>query len=225
MRKMLCIFIPFCALLVVAVGAIRLLNPPDPIMFAVPVYCQNPDYPNGCESAALYMLLQFYGVDATMEDIVNTLPQGPVPYMENGIRYGANPEREFVGDPRRGNSYGVYNEPIRDVADHFKPGAKTKVGASIDDISAILKTGNPVIVWYTIHWDSDEMKYCTEWYDYETDEIVRYPAYEHAVVITGCDDSNFFYNDSNLGSTVGVGKDFFETVFNELGGRIVYYES
>ena len=39
-----------------------------------------------------------------------------------------------------------------------------------------------------------------------------YPAYEHVAVITGCDDTNFFYNDSNFGSTVGVGKDFFQLI-------------
>lgn len=225
MKKIVCILVLFCILIAAAVGVIRLVNPPEPIMLAVPTYCQNPDYPNGCESAALYMLLQFYGANVTMEDIVNTLPQGPVPYVENGIRYGANPEREFVGDPRCGNSYGVYNEPIRDVAERFRKGAKTKTGASPDDIIAILKTGNPVIAWYTTHWDSDEMRYCTEWYDYQTGETVKYPAYEHAVVINGYDGSNFFYNDSNLGSGVGIGTDFFATVFNELGGRIVYYES
>ena len=150
MKKILCILALLFSLIADAVGGIRLVDPPEPIMLAVPVYCQHPDYPNGCESAALYMLLRFYGVDAAMEDIVTVLPQGPVPYVENGVRYGANPEREFVGDPGRSDSYGVYNEPIRDVAEHFRAGAKTKTGASTDDIIDVLKTGNPVIAWYTI---------------------------------------------------------------------------
>ena len=46
---------------------------------AVSEYCQHPDYPTGCESAALYILLKYYNVNVTMEQIVNKLPKGPLP--------------------------------------------------------------------------------------------------------------------------------------------------
>lgn len=40
-----------------------------------PTYYQYPDYPNGCESSALYNLLKFYKINVSMSQIVNTLKQ------------------------------------------------------------------------------------------------------------------------------------------------------
>ena len=58
---------------------------------------------------------------------------------ENGVRHGANPEREFVGDPRSEYSYGVFNAPIAQVAEQFMPGVETKEGASIDEITSSVR--------------------------------------------------------------------------------------
>ena len=33
------------------------------VMLDVIEFCQYPDYPTGCESVSLYMLLNYYGVD------------------------------------------------------------------------------------------------------------------------------------------------------------------
>lgn len=65
-------------------------------------FCQYGNYPTGCESVALYMLLQFYKADVTVDRIYDLLPMGAQPFdTESGVRYGGNPEREFVGDPRK----------------------------------------------------------------------------------------------------------------------------
>lgn len=90
------------------------------IMLDVMEFCQYPDYPTGCESASLYMLLKYYDVDVTMEQIVEEMPKGSNPYYKNGVRYGADPEKEFVGDPRNNWSFGVFNEPVAKVAEKFK---------------------------------------------------------------------------------------------------------
>lgn len=197
----------------------------EDVMLYVPTYNQYPNYPNGCESAALYMLLKSYNTDITMEDIVNKLPKEPIPYEKNGTKYGGNPERGYVGDPRKYNGYGVYNEPLKDVADYFKKGALTKSNATLKDIKKILKDGNPVIAWYTIK-PSEDMLYFGEWIDYKTNEIIKYPKYLHAVVITGYDSKgNLFYNDSYTGTSAGIGEDLFEKNFKELGSRILYYNN
>lgn len=71
------------------------------VMLDVIEFCQYPDYPTGCESVSLYMLLDYYGVDVTVDNIYDLLPMGTQPSDdEEGVRHGANPEREFVGDPR-----------------------------------------------------------------------------------------------------------------------------
>lgn len=60
---------------------------------------QYPKYPNGCEAATIVMLLNYYGIDITLEEwITNYLPQKEV-YEKNGKRYGPNPAHYYAGDP------------------------------------------------------------------------------------------------------------------------------
>jgi len=192
------------------------------VMLDVMEFCQYPDYPTGCESVSLYMLLRYYDVDVTVENIYDLLPMGAQPYDdENGVRHGANPEREFVGDPRSEYSYGVFNEPIAGVAEQFKPGVVTKTGATMDDIKAILDTGNPVLVWY-VSAPMRDIMYRWAWLD-ENGELVHWPGGEHAVVVCGYDDASLTYRDPNAGTTVAIDYSTFEKSFTELGGRIVYY--
>ncbi|MCD8005892.1 MAG: C39 family peptidase [Oscillospiraceae bacterium] len=188
-------------------------------------YSQYPDYPTGCEITALYILLNYYDVDVTMEELVEALPKGPFPYYdENGVRYGANPAKEFVGDPRLADSYGVFNEPIRETAEQFKTGAISKTSATLDDIKEIVLSGNPVMAWYTTNIEAG-IEYRQEWLDYETGETVQWPAYEHAIVIYGFDElNNIMYSDPSTGSSAAVGWDTFKEAFEELGGMIVYYD-
>ncbi len=194
----------------------------DSVLLDVIEFCQYPDYPTGCESVSLYMLLNYYGADVSVEQIYDLLPMGAQPYDdENGIRHGANPEREFVGDPRSEYSYGVFNEPIAQVAEQFMAGVQTATGVSIDDIKAILDTGNPVLAWY-VSAPMRDIMYRWTWLD-ETGETVTWPGGEHAVVICGYDDTSLTYRDPNAGTTVVIDYATFEKSFSELGGRIVYY--
>ncbi len=193
------------------------------VLLDVIEFCQYPDYPTGCESVSLYMLLNYYGVaDGTVERIYDLLPMGAQPYDdETGVRRGANPEREFVGDPRSENSYGVFNRPIARVAEQLMPGVQTREGAAVDDIRAILDTGNPVLAWY-VSAPMRDIMYRWSWLD-ENGETVHWPGGEHAVVICGYEGDTLTYRDPNAGATVVMGADAFARSFSELGGRIVYY--
>ncbi len=222
-RNIIIIIVLLIVLLIISFVTVKCFLPNKTITLEVQEYNQHPNYPTGCESASLYMLLKYYNVDVTMEEIVEKLEKGPLPYQKNGTTYGANPEKEFVGNPKDSQSYGVFNEPIRTVADEFKKGAKTKMNASFHDIEKIISSGNPVIAWYTTNTENG-ITYKIEWLDYETGELVRWPSYEHAVVITGYDKYNIFYNDPNTGSGTAMSKDYFNKAFTQLGGRIVYYD-
>ncbi len=206
----------------------------DEIMLSVPEYCQYPDYPTGCECSALYMLLLYYDVDVTMKEIVDVLPKGPLPYEdpessesdsteEEVVLYGANPEREFVGDPTNWSSYGVYNEPIRETAEVFRSGAISVTGATIDDIKEIIASGNPVIAWFTSNLEVG-VEYRRSWLDYETGELVQWLSYEHAVVVYGISDELVYYNDPQTGSGRSLDIETFTEMFQLFGSRIVYYQ-
>lgn len=211
----------------VSTDYIQLYEKPDytdggSVMLSVMEYNQHPTYPTGCESAALYMLLKYYRVDVTMEEIVTALPKGPLPYSQNGKWYGANPEKEFVGDPHSAYSYGVFNEPIAKTAETFLKGVKTKTGATMQEIIELLDSGKPVVAWYTTN-PYGSIYYSDHWYDYETDEYISWPAGEHAVVICGYDDDLIIYRDPDTGSSRTLTQSHFLEIFNELGARIVHY--
>ncbi|MBR5048216.1 MAG: C39 family peptidase [Erysipelotrichaceae bacterium] len=185
-------------------------------------FCQHPDYPTGCESVALYMLLEYYGVEVTPDQIIDLLPKGPQPYQDaSGVWHGGNPEREFVGDPRSSHSFGVFNAPIAQVAEHFLPGVRTVKGATVDDLLTILDAGSPILAWYLID-PARSVVYRCHWLD-EKGETVRWPGGEHAVVLCGHDDIHLFYRDPNTGKTGTVFIADFADGFVQLGGRIVYY--
>ncbi|MBR2284869.1 MAG: C39 family peptidase [Ruminococcus sp.] len=198
-------------------------NAGKPVMLDVIEYDQHPDYPTGCESVALYMLLRYYGTSVTVEDIVEALPKGPLPYWSGGMMYGANPEREFVGDPRNDYSYGVFNKPLAQTAEKFRSGAITTTGASTDDIISLLDRGIPVLAWYTTKPDRG-IQYLVSWSDYLTGETVNWPSGEHAIVVCGHDGTSLTYRDPNTGGSNTLTTAQFSITFDELGGRILYYE-
>ncbi|MBQ6180885.1 MAG: SH3 domain-containing protein [Ruminococcus sp.] len=210
----------------VSMSYIQLHDPSNEksVQLDVMEFNQNPNYPTGCESAALYMLLKYYDVNVTMEQIVKALPKGPLPYYSNGTLYGANPETEFVGDPHNSYAYGVFNEPLAKTAEKFKTGVKTKKDSSIDEIIALLKAGKPVVAWYTTS-PGKAIAYNDSWYDYKTGKLIRWPAGEHAVVVCGFDiaSKTLTYRDPYTGGSRTVSFSMFEDVFNELGSRILYY--
>ncbi len=192
------------------------------VLIEVPLANQHPDYPTGCESIALYMLLKYYETEVTPAQIVDSLPKGSLPYEKNGKLYGANPEREFVGDPRDPHSYGVYNQPIRDTANLFRSGAVTKNGATIDEIKALLDSGVPVMLWYTTQ-DSVGVRPGSQWLDEQTGETITWMKYEHAVVACGYKKNDLIINDPNTGTRREIRFGNILMSFDRLGGRIVYY--
>ncbi len=185
---------------------------------------QHPNYPTGCESVALYILLRYYNVDVTIEDIVEELPKGEIPYVVNGKMYGANPEKEFVGDPTDINSFGVYNKPIAKTANKFKKGAIAKNGVSIKKIKEIIASGNPVIAWVSINEDIEKIVISKSWYDIDTGEKVNWIRGEHAVVVYGYDSNNFYISNPYNGKKYKKSLDNFEYYYFAMGERIVYYD-
>ena len=77
--------------------------------------------------------------------------KGDLPHYENGVRYGGNPFLEFIGHPADPYSYGVYDEPIIDVANQFKSGIISGRGMSLNQVLELVKQNKPVVVWNTMN--------------------------------------------------------------------------
>lgn len=187
----------------------------------IPVYNQFPNYPTGCESVALYLLLKYYNIDVEVEDIVSNLKKGSLPYSNNGKLIGGDPEKEFIGDPRLKYSYGVYNEPIKEVALKYMPGITTKSNFSFDKVIDLVNNNTPVMAWVTINLSTPFIS--STWYT-NGGKKVSWISGEHAVVIFGVEDDQVMVSDPYTGSIKYYDKSLFEKRYNYLGKRVVYYE-
>ena len=184
-------------------------------------YSQFPDYPTGCESASLYILLKYYDVDVTMDQIVDSIKKGSLPYRIDDEIYGGNPEEEFVGDPRDDESYGVYNKPIADVAERFKPGVQNIEGLELDEVLEIVSQNRPVMVWTTI--GNLPSRISSMWIYRPTGEKIYWKENEHAVVIIGYNNKQVIVSDPYTGRIMRYYRETFKENYNYMGKKAVYY--
>ena len=186
-----------------------------------PTYNQYPDYPNGCESAALYNLLRFYNVNVSMSQLINALKKGDGPHYEDGVYYGGNPELEFVGNPTDSHGYGVYQKPIIEVANKFKSGMIDYTGHSLDDVLSIVKEGIPVQIWASVNMQNTDI--CTTWIYKETGKKINWICKLHSVVVIGFNKNKVIVSDSYTGEIVSYNRKQVEKMYNLYGKRAIYY--
>lgn len=184
-------------------------------------YSQFPNYPTGCESVALYILLKYNGIETTPDEIINRLKKGDLPYKIEDEMYGGNPELEFVGDPRNDYSYGVLNTPIAEVANTFKGNVQNREGLELDEALNIVNENRPVMVWTTINNLSSRIS--AIWIYRPTGEKIYWKENEHAVVIIGYNDEQVIVSDPYTGRITRYNRNIFRENYNYMGKRAVYY--
>lgn len=187
----------------------------------VPLINQYPDYPTGCESVALTILLNYYGVVVTPDSIIAAFPKGDIPYIKNGKLYGGNPELEFVGNPYSLNSFGVYEKPLAEVANKFKSGIKVATGTDFDEILKIVGTGKPVIVWTSMYLATPHIS--KSWIYEPTGETIYWKANEHAVVVIGYTKDKVIISDPIDGKMKYQSLSIFKERYNYYGKKALHY--
>lgn len=185
-----------------------------------PVINQYPNYLTGCESVAITLLLRYYGVSVSPDDVIKNLVKEDLPHYENSILYGGNPEIGFVGDPYSVHSYGVYEKPIRNVASNFKSGIVSKVNFSFDNVLSLVKENKPVVVWTSMDL---AVPYISKTWIYKpTGEKISWKAQEHAVVLIGYDDNSVIISDPIGGQIKYQSRSIFASRYRYYGERAVY---
>jgi len=187
-----------------------------------PTYDQRTYYPNGCESISLYLLLKYNGVEVSPETIVATLKKGDTPHMEGNVKYGGDPEIEFVGNPKDKSGYGVFEDPIIDVANQFKPGIKKITGTSLDGVLEIVKQGYPVQVWASSYQRTPAK--CNTWIHKESGKTITWYCNFHSLVVIGYANNKIIVSDPLTGTIVRYDRKKFEAAYNFYGRRAIYYE-
>lgn len=179
----------------------------------VPYIDQTNDWPTGCESVSTVMLLKYLGVQISMEEFVDIyLPKCDFKEID-GELYGANPNKEFVGNPKDTESFGCYAPVIENTLNNiFKD--KDLVYEAINitglDTDVILKeyinNDMPVVYWASI--DLKPTIVGPEWKLLENGETFTWISNEHCMLLVGYDEEKLYFNDPwhNHG-TIGYDKE------------------
>ena len=187
----------------------------------IPTISQYPNYPTGCESVALTLLLKYYGASVTPDNVIANLRKGDLPYDDNGTWYGGNPELEFIGNPYWENSFGVFNNPIADVANIYKSGVTVKTNFPFSEVLNLVKNNKPVVVWTSMNLAVPYIR--RSWIYKPTGEKIDWKSNEHAVLLVGYSDYYVIISDPLTGSIRYQSRSAFESRYNYYGKRAVYY--
>ncbi len=176
------------------------------IKFNVPGTSQTPTYPTGCEGAAATTLLRYYGINVSLDEMINAIPREDL-RTENGKRVGPSIYEKFVGNPKGGYTsanpgYGAFAPVVTKAMNTVlaRKGSKLRAydlsGSSIATVYAYLMQGKPVIVWST--YNMQNPKTVNSWYIKQSDgsyQYFSYPRGTHVTVLTGYDANNVYMMD------------------------------
>lgn len=193
----------------------------------VPHILQTEDYPTGCESVAAVSLMQFYGIDITVDEFIDSyLPQADRPFSDGDVLYGESPWDYFIGDPRSTQGFGCYSTVIFNAMTRSIPkgrSVKTERELSLEEIAEkYVAKGSPVLIWATM-----EMKDAYEGKSWTLPDGGQFTFIcpEHALLLIGFDDDMYYFSDSLVGEDVtSYPKKRCEAAFDALGRQAIVLE-
>lgn len=179
-------------------------------------------YPTGCESVSAVMLLQYLGIDITVDEFIETYLEKQNFEKKDGILFGPDPRKYFCGSPYDEDAFGCYAPVIVNAMGKVfsdvktgKCGVKHTDGAqyrAVDETGAPMEKlltkyidhGMPVICWACI--DMREPVIGPQWYLFDTaanqslGEIFTWISNEHCMLLVGYDEENYYFNDPHNGN-------------------------
>ena len=194
----------------------------------LPIVRQLPSYQRGCEVASLAMVLYHAGVNVPLEELVQNLKYNPQKYQEkNGKIYFGNPHNGFVGNIYTFDEpgLGVYHQPIFELMRYYINNQQGKValnmtGQPFANVEGHLAKGYPIWVitnaTYKKLQDKDFITWQTE------DGEIKITKWMHAVVITGMDEKNVYFNDP-LEKRSKAKREDFVAAWEQMGRQAVSY--
>lgn len=193
------------------------------LLLNVPYYSQE-EYPTGCELVSASMLLGYYGFETNAGALVNEgYIQTSVIREIDGIKYGGDPNSVFIGSPYDENSYGCYSGAIKSCLESFLQESAYEVadvsGKELTELcDEYIDKGIPVLVWASINMCETYKKESNSWIIETTGEVFQWISGEHCMVLVGCDEEFFWFNDPYNGNgLVSYKKELAEKRYSELG--------
>ena len=205
------------------------------VLLDVPYVNQCPKYPTGCEAASATMMLKYYGISITLDEMIEAIPRENL-YTENGRTYGPSIYEKFVGDPRKTYTsstpgYGAFapvvtkaiNSVLENKGSNLK--ASNITDTSVDDLLTYVAEGKPVIVWATYRMGTPQTE--NVWYikDEDGDYRFSYPRGTHVMVLCGFTSDYVYLADPyNSSSADAYSISSFRSKYKLLGYQSIVIE-
>jgi uncharacterized protein YvpB len=193
---------------------------PESKILDVPLINQmdSPKLTNGCEVTSLAMVLQYYGLKVTKNELANKIET--VPLMDKDNKMG-NPNIGFVGDMANGPGLCVYNGPIFDLATKYVGNkAVNLTNSPFDDL--LKKVGRGIPVWVITTNNYEPTVPFEKWDTQQGTIFITYS--EHSVVITGYDQNYIYVNDPYGYKNMKIDKWQFIVSWEEMGKQAIAIE-
>jgi uncharacterized protein YvpB len=175
---------------------------------------------NGCEVTSLAMLLQFWGIQVSKNELSEKIPRVPLQYS-NG-KYG-NPNEGFVGNMEDGPGLGVYHGPVFELAHSYLP-QNLKVtdltNHPFDTIIEKLNDGLPV--WVITTSNFSPVSNIKSWTTPQGSVEITYSM--HSAVITGYDHESIYLNNPYGIKDQQVDKANFLKSWQQMGSQAIVVE-
>lgn len=193
-------------------------------------YYGQDNYPVGCELVSAQMLFAYNEIQITVDDMVKHNYINLASFEDkDGKRYGGNPNREFVGDPKDIHSYGCYVGAIKSLFNSFISTNNLtdyKVidlsGNSLSDLcEQYVKYGIPVMIWASM--DMKPLKDGDKWIDKVSGEEIVWKAGEHCLLLVGYDNTGYYFNDPMKGKAVHYDYNQVDEIYDALGKQAITF--
>ncbi|WP_243430748.1 hypothetical protein DOK78_000950 [Enterococcus sp. DIV2402] len=191
------------------------------IRFDVPFENQldKPALENGGGITALSMLLNYYRLGTSKNELADKLPIEP--YEKDGLH--GDPTKGFVGDLEKGQALGVLAEPIAKVAQEVVGDSYQVVMSDqmpFEELLEQVQRNRPV--WITASKDlkvprnGDYQQWSTE------AGRMNMPKYIHAVVIVGMDQYRVYINDPLGEEEKEIKMGEMKEIYEKMGSQSIY---
>lgn len=192
----------------------------------VPLIMQKPELDRGCEVTSLAMLLQYAGVEVDKMELAEKVKKDTTPYQnKNGTYYYGNPNDGFVGDIYTFDKmgYGVYHEPVAELAEKYLPGKIRNLSGSSFEEAVLKPLSDEKPVWIIINAKYQKLPE-SEFRTWNTPSgQVQITWSEHSVVVTGYDEDFVYFNDP-LGVAKKAERGGFEEAWMQMGSQAITYK-
>lgn len=165
------------------------------------------------------MALRYYGESISVEQFIDEhLPMSNEFKTVNGVSYGPNPYKHFVGHPSSKSAYGCMAPVIeKALVSYFGSDHRVKntTGTSLSTLcSQYIDKGEPVLVWATI--GMIETSQGPSW-KLDDGSIYYWPLNEHCMVLIGYDDSRYYFADPYRGMVKSYARWLCESRYRDIG--------